>query len=178
MAAEPERRPDLAESSPGDSPHQGGVPLRPVLAVAAILLLVLIAYGAYSCSQSLAQGAVFRDQVSHYPVNSVTYLSAGRTYLVHLGNGSFIALSEIESSPADRADGCIIRYRPDVSAAGQRGVFVDDCKGVDFNTMGIAIQGTAPPMQRHPVSVHGGAVTVSLKSCLAGGGGNHVEACW
>jgi hypothetical protein len=154
---------------------RGGVPLRPVLIVAALLILALAAYGGYACVQSTSGGSTFSDSVAHYAPGSVTYLASARTYLVRQADGSFLALSDAEANEADRIAGCLIRYRPDLRAAGETGVFWDDCHGVLFNRMGAAVQGSSAPMQRHPVSASGGRVTVRITSCVDAA--NQPQAC-
>lgn len=158
----PPRR-DLPELPQEEQP-QGGVPLRPVLLIAAVLLLAFAVYTGYSCLRSGGNGS-FSGPVDHFPPGSVTYLQAGGTYLVRQPDGAFIALSEQEADDADRTAGCVIRWRPDLAAAGERGVFRDDCHGVLFNRQGTAVQGSAPPMQRRPVTVSGSTVTVQLTHC-------------
>jgi hypothetical protein len=170
-------RADSSNSAESPDYEPGTIPLRPVLVVAAILLLAAATYIGYSCTRSIGRGGGFSDQVSHYATGSVTYLAAGRSYLVRREDGSFVALSEVEADPADRVAGCLIRYRPDLSAAGQTGVFRDDCHGVLFSRDGIAIQGSAPPMEQHPVQVSGSQVSVRFNVCQAGGGSDAAESC-
>ena len=155
--------------------REGGIPLRPVLIVAALIVLALVVYGGYSCVRSAGAGSSFSDSVSHYPPGSVTYLARERTYLVHQTDGSFLALSDAEANDTDRVSGCLIRFRPDLHAAGETGVFWDDCHGVLFNRLGTAVQGSSAAMQRHPVSVSSGTVAVHFKDCLSAD--NLPDAC-
>lgn len=163
------------EREPEEWRREGGVPLRPVLIVAALIVLALVVYGGYSCVRSADAGSSFSDSVSHYPPDSVTYLASERTYLVRQLDGSFLALSDAEANDTDRVSGCLIRYRPDLLAAGEAGVFWDDCHGVLFNRTGVVVQGSSAPMQRHPVSVSGVTVSVRIKDCL--NADNQPEAC-
>jgi hypothetical protein len=165
---------DPAAAAPRLEAEPGTVSLRPVLAVFVVLLLAAAGFAIYSCARAPASGT-FVDSVHHYPPDSVTYLASGRSYLVRLSGGSFLALSEVEADAADRQQGCVIRFRADLSADGQVGVFRDDCHGALFNREGIAVQGSAPPMQQHPVQVNGDAVSVNFRSCL--GSNSRPEPC-
>lgn len=162
-------------SEPSHEP--GTLPLRPVLIVAAILALAALAYAGYSCVHTSGGSGNFSAPVSQFPAGSVTYIALDRMYLARRDDGSFVTLSEIEAAQADRTTGCVIRYRPDLSAEGQAGVFRDDCHGTLFNRDGIAIQGSAPPMQQHPVRASKDTVVVETKVCLTGGGSAAPEPC-
>jgi len=155
----------------------GTVPLRPVVIVGAILLLCSVAYLGYSCARSSASGGSFTAPVSRYPTGTVTYIAPARTYLVRREDSSFLALSEVEDSASDRLAGCVIRYRADLSAAGVTGVFRDDCHATLFSRDGVAIQGSAPPMQQHPVRPGKDEVVVQITMCLGGGGLGLQEPC-
>ncbi|MGI8551071.1 MAG: hypothetical protein ACR2PL_09865 [Dehalococcoidia bacterium] len=158
-------------------PEPGTIPLRPVVIVAALLLLAAAAYTGYACFSARGNSSTFTDQVASYPPDSVTYIAQDHSYLVRTADASFLTLSEVEAQDADRVSGCIIRYRPDLSAGDVHGVFRDDCLGTLFNRMGIAVQGSAPPMQRHPTLVHDKTVTIYPKACEAGGNSMQPEAC-
>jgi len=155
----------------------GTVPLRPIVIVGAILLVIAIGYLSYSCVHSARTVGSFSAPVSRYPAGSITYLASGRTYLIRRDDGSFIALSEIEADAADRLAVCVIRYRADLNATDQIGVFRDDCQGTLFNREGSAIESSAPPMQRHPAGSAGDEVTVQLRACVAGDGSGIPERC-
>jgi hypothetical protein len=155
----------------------GTIPLRPVAIVVVILLAIGVGYLAYSCARSSGSSSTFTDQVSHYPPNSVTYIAPARTYLVRQGDGSFLALSEVEAVREDRVAGCIIRFRPDLSAGGEPGVFRDDCHGVLFGRDGAPVGAASPPMQRHPVTSDGKTVSLRFHVCLSGSGGGQEEPC-
>ncbi len=173
-----EPAPNGAAAAPAAPEYEPGtVPLRPVLIVFAVLLLVAAGFAVYSCTRSATSDGTFSDKVADYPPGSVTYLASGRTYLVRENDGSFLALSEVEAASADRQQGCIIRYRPDLSAAGQAGIFRDDCHGTLFNREGLAVRGDAPPMQQHPVQVEGSGMSVRFTSCRATTAGAAPEPC-
>jgi hypothetical protein len=155
----------------------GTVSLRPVLVVGAVLLLGAIVFLGYSCTHAGGAGTTFSDSAKRYPTGSVTYLSSTRSYLVRRQDSSFLSLSEVEASPDDRVTGCIIRYRSDLSSAGQNGVFRDDCHGTLFDRDGVAIQDSSVPMQRHPVQLEGDQLTVRFKACLSGGNDGAPEQC-
>jgi hypothetical protein len=168
---------DSAETIDAEGAEPGTWPLRPVLAVAAVLLVGLLIYAGYSCVRSSGGSDSFSAPVNRFPLDSVTYVAPGRFYLVHTDTGAFVALSEVEDAPADRIAGCLIRYRPDLGSGDEKGVFRDDCHGTLFNRDGDAVEGSAPSMQRHPVRVTNGNVTVPLKECIAGGGAATPEVC-
>jgi hypothetical protein len=155
----------------------GTISLRPVLVVIALLGLASSAFLIYSCSHAPPVGS-FSAPINRFPANSVTYLSSGRSYLVRMEDGSFLALSEVDADPANRLKGCVIRYRPDLTGAGKQGAFRDDCSGALFDLEGLAIEGGSPPMQRHPVQVTDRNVSVRFKICISGGpGGGAAEPC-
>ena len=114
----------------------GTISLRPVVYILVALALVATTYFGYSCFSARTPGTTFIDDVAHYPPGSVTYLTSGRSYLVRTPSGDFLALSEIESQPADRVGGCVIRYRPDLQSNGEMGVFRDDCHGDLYDRAG------------------------------------------
>jgi hypothetical protein len=176
MDEEDESR-DGSPAQPETSAEPGTWPLRPVLAIAALIVVALIGIAGYSCIRSSGGRDSFSAPESRFPPGTVTYIAAGRFYLVRNDNGNFLALSEVEDSQADRIAGCLIRYRPDLSAGNQAGVFRDDCHGTQFDRQGVAIDGSAPAMQQHPVRVAGGTVTVRFRDCLAGGGSPDPEPC-
>jgi hypothetical protein len=155
----------------------GNWPLRPVLTVATVLLAGLLIFAGYSCIRSSGGGDTFSAPESRFPPATVTYIASDRFYLVRDDAGAFLALSEVEDSPADRIAGCLIRYRPDLSAANQSGAFRDDCHGLLFDRHGVATDGSATPMQQHPVQVADGTVTVRFKTCIAGDGSLQTETC-
>jgi hypothetical protein len=159
------------------SNEPGTWPLRPVIAIAALLLAGVLIYAGYSCVRAAGGGGTFTAPEKQFPTGTVTYVAPGRFYLVRDNGGSFLALSEVEDSAADRIGGCVIRYRADLNTGDQKGVFRDDCHGTLFNPEGIAIDGSAPPMQQHPVRVNNGTVAVPLRACIAGGGGTTPEPC-
>jgi hypothetical protein len=155
----------------------GTISLRPVVAVVAILLLAGAAYLGYSCVSTRQPGASFADTVAHYPPDSVTYLANGRTYLVRMANGEFLALSEAEANRSDRIAGCLIRFQADLQQAGETGLFRDDCHGVVYDRQGLPQTDGQAPMQRHVVVQTANTVQVRFDLCLGGGGANTPEAC-
>jgi hypothetical protein len=151
VASGPSESESDRELSPEDWHDSGSVSLRPVLVVGCLLLLAGFGYLGYSCVQASERAGTFTDEASHYAPGSVTYVASGRTYLVRTSDGAFLALSEVEADDTDRVAGCVIRYLADLSIAGETGLFRDDCHGVVFSRNGSAIDGAAPPMQRHLV---------------------------
>ena len=149
--------------------------MRPVLLVAGVLSIAALAFLVYSCSRAPASGS-FTAPIGRFPPDSVTYLAAARSYLVRSNDGSFAALSEVDADPASRLNGCVIRYRSDLSAAGEQGIFRDDCSGALFDREGKAIQDPLPPMQRHPVQIADGNLAVRIRVCVNGGTSNS-EPC-
>ena len=160
-----------------DEATAGTVALRPVLIIAAILAACVAGYLSYSCISAAGAGAGFSAPVSRFSPDSVTYLDAGRTYLVRQPDGGFLALSEAEPDRQDQISGCVIRYRPDLQAGGTTGVFRDDCHGALYGRDGQPLGGSGPPMQRHPVEVNGSQVRVNFAVCLSGSGDQSAEAC-
>jgi hypothetical protein len=165
----------------GNSPpvdyEPGTVPLRPVVIVAVILLAIVAGYLGYACVHSSSGSSTFTDQVNHYAPGSVTYIAPARTYIARQPDGSFLALSEIEAAQADRVAGCVIRYRPDLSAGSETGIFRDDCHGVVFNREGLPIDGASPPMQRHPITSDGKTMALHFRMCLGPTGEGQEQPC-
>jgi hypothetical protein len=177
MAEEPSSSSGGANSASSQpAPEPGTISLRPVAVVTAILLLGAFGYLGYTCVHASPAGS-FVAPITRFAPGSVTYLAQGRTYLVRSDDGSFLALSEVEANAADRLAGCVIRFRPDLSAGDEKGVFRDDCHGTVFNHEGIAVQGSSDPMQQHPVLAGKSDISVRLRECLAGGGNSSVEPC-
>jgi hypothetical protein len=165
----------VAESELQEQEHERGtVSIKPVLAGLVILVAVIAGLLIYSCAHAPPSGS-FTDRASRYSPGSVTYLAAGRTYLLNEPDGTFVALSEVDADADARLKGCIIRYRPDLSAGNQSGVFRDDCGGTLFDREGMPVQGSSPPMQRHAVQVAEGNVTVRFNRCLSASGA--AETC-
>jgi len=148
-----------------------------VVFVLALLTLAAITYLGYSCFSARPPGTTFADDVAHYPQDSVTYLAAGRSYLVRATTGDFLALSETEPQPADRVAGCVIRYRPDLQSNGETGLFRDDCHGDLYDRAGEPLTPGQVPMQRHPVMSSEHTVVVRFGDCLSGEGDHPAEAC-
>lgn len=164
-------------ASDGQLHEPGTLPLGPVLAVAAILVVAALVFSTYSCLRSSAGAGTFTAPVSQFPAGSVTYVAADHMYVIHSDDGAFSSLSEVEADQADRLAGCLIRYRPDLSSAGETGVFRDDCHGTLFNRAGVAIQGSAPAMQQHPVRAGKDTLVVDIKACMSGGDSPSNEPC-
>ncbi len=88
----------------------------------------------------------------------------GMLYIVAQPDGSFLALDEQDRVAANRLNGCLVRWRPDI----QPGIFQEDarCGGASFGRDGLPPSGGAG-LLRHPVTVAGKNVVVDIRHCMA-----------
>jgi hypothetical protein len=103
----------------------------------------------------------------------VTYDANDRLYIVAGPDGTFVALDEQDRMAANRQNGCVIRWRPDVEG----GVFMQDarCGGATFDRQGVSRSGGLP-LLRHPAKITGKRVVVDIRQCMAPENGA-VRAC-
>lgn len=148
--------------------------------VPGFLIAVAIAVGgglvAVRCIRGATPADSYSTRVEALPAETPVFLSDPGIYLVRLPEG-VVALDHNEARHEDTVKGCVIRYRETLERAGHRGLFRSDCTGTIFDLMGVPLEGPAPPMKRHPITVDGDRVRVDFKVCMAPGEGNAVVAC-
>ena len=94
-------------------------------------------------------GLVYAGRVEEFPVGSVSYVLAGRCYIVRLPSG-FLAIWQRCTHL-----GCSVPWDEEADD------FHCPCHGSLFNTVGELISGPAPrPLDLFPVSISGGEVWV------------------
>lgn len=146
----------------------------PALVVLVAVGVLAVAFLASTCVRG-GEDTTFSAPLERFRVDDPVYVSSKGFYLVRLASGDVLALSDQEARRADRLSGCLIRYRETVQAAGRTGLFRSDCTGTLFDLTGTPVEGTAPPMKRHPLTVSGGKLNVDLTTCLDGANGQRVR---
>lgn len=121
-----------------------------------------------------------------YANSSVEFVAARNLYLVRLGDGTFVALSDLDAAnraggqrrcrvaPIARADpklpGLLTAYagRMSAKAAGAALLFREDCNSAVYDATGVRLDSDAVNLDRHPVAIdQAGRLTVdvSKRSC-------------
>ena len=106
--------------------------------------------------------------VDDFSVRSVTTVEEGEFHLVRLDDGTFVALSWVDSHL-----GCTVPWRerfvwPDETGTPRQGWF-RGCHGETYDITGHRVFGPSPRgLDRYPVTVMGGRVTVDTGRYLCG----------
>lgn len=140
-----------------------------LFAVGALALAVL----ASTCITGRT-GSTFEAPLSRFAPDDPVFLSSKQLYVVRLASGDVLALDARESRREDYVNGCVIRYRETLHAAGRTGLFRSDCTGTLYDLTGMPVEGSAPPMKRHPVTLSKDTLTVDLTTCTEGATGQVV----
>ncbi len=148
------------------APAQARSRWRSRLSIAGTILLGLVlVFVGYSCLKRNDRSSYSApaQRLTAAPAG-VTYLPGGMLYIIAQPDGSFLALDEQDRNDANRLNGCVIRWRPDLQA----GLFQEDqrCGGATFNRDGSVIAGGAG-LLRHPVRLAGKSVVVDIRQCMA-----------
>lgn len=175
-----------AESSSGLRPSVGGEPPsdrepslgRLACLIPGFLLVVAIAVGGglvfVNCLRA-SPSSSYTTKIDALPEGTPVFLSVPGIYLVRSG-ADVIALDHNELRREDTIQGCVIRYRETLEAAGRRGLFRSDCTGTLYGLDGTPLDG-GPPMKRHPVKRDGDRVTVDYTTCISPGEANATVKC-
>jgi hypothetical protein len=164
-----------------DPPHRREEPSLGRLAcfVPGFLIVVAIAVGGglllINCLRA-TPSTRYTTRIDALPIDAPVFLSGPGIYLVRMAD-DVVALDNNEFRREDVLQGCVIRYRETLEAAGQRGVFRSDCTGALYGLDGTPIDGAGLPMKRHPVTRSGDRVTVDFTRCISPGEGGAVVPC-
>ncbi len=138
--------------------------LRSLISLAVTLVAVLaLVYLGYSCIHQDDRSS-YSAPAARLTADKVTYVANGMLYVVAQPGGGFVAVDEQDRVQANRLNGCVIRWRPDLDG----GAFQEDsrCGGATFARDGSPESGGLP-LLRHPVRVAGKNVVVDLRHCTA-----------
>ena len=172
MATRPEPAPGargLAEPSLG----------RLACIVPGLLIVIAIAVGGglgYVRCLTASGPDSYTTRIDALPEGEPVFLSDPGIYLVRQGD-EVIALAHHEPRREDALQGCFIRYRETLEAAGRRGLFRSDCTGTLYGLDGAAVQGDGLPMKRHPVERDGDRITVDFTTCTGPGEDSRLVEC-
>ena len=140
----------------------------------AVLLIVFLDSGSDT-------GMMVLEQREAYGRGTVEYIGERNFYLVRLGDGSFLALSDLDAAnrastqrrcraaPIPTSDpalpGLLDRYRARLSPAATQStlLFREDCNGAIYDLTGARLDQDGPNLDRYPVSIRkDGKVGVDL----------------
>lgn len=163
-------------------------------AVAFVVVVVLLAVAAVAFFESGANtGKLVLEPAESYGAGSVEFVAARNFYVVRLGDGSFVALSDLDAAnrgnaqrrcrvaPLPIADpelpGLVATYagRMSAKAAGSTLLFREVCNSAVYDVTGVRLDMEAPNLERHPVDIDSAGrltVDVSKRICTRREGGN------
>jgi hypothetical protein len=170
-----EQLPSLRGAQQATEPSLG----RLACAVPGLLIVIAIAVGGglgYVRCLTASEADSYTTRIDALPEGEPVFLSGPGIYLVRRGD-EVIALDHNELRREDAVQGCFIRYRETLEAAGRRGLFRSDCTGTSYGLDGVPVEGGGPPMKRHPVKRDGGKVMVDYATCLSPGEGDGAVRC-
>ena len=130
----------------------------------AVVVLLLVLLG-YSCLRPNARSSYSAPAAALRAAPAgVTYAANGMLYVVAQPDGTFVAVDELDRITANRLNGCVVRWRPDLLG----GVFQEDerCGGAVFERDGTARSGGLS-LLRHPLRLAGKRVVVDIRQCMA-----------
>ena len=166
---------------------------RPIGCLAIVAAVVFVGFFVGFLILFLGSGAetgevALRPAASYAP-GSYDYNGERNFYLIRLGNGTFLALADLDAAnraaegrrcrvapiPGNAPDlpGIIDMYaaRIDGPAEGSTLVFREDCNGALYNVLGERLDAEERNLDRYDVSVNGSGnvvVDVSLRRCSVG----------
>ena len=132
-----------------------------------------VAFLASTCIRG-GERTTFTATLARFAPEDPVFVSSKQFYVVRLASGEVLALDQHEARREDHINGCVIRYRETLQAAGRTGLFRSDCTGTLYDRTGTPLDGSAPPMKRHPVTVSGAGIKVDVKTCTEGATGRVV----
>ncbi len=119
--------------------------------------------------QTIAAG-----EVQDFTQGSVTTFPEEEFHLVRLESGEFLALSDLDTHPHFREQGCRIRWREDLEFDGRPFMgraewFRGNCSGSNFDVDGRVVSGPSPRgMDGYRVVIEDGGVFVDTSRLLCG----------
>lgn len=166
-----------------DTPQLPRPPVALGCAVFALLVAIAVVVGGF-CVAFLGPGTAGQavlDVPEAYAPGTATFVPDRNVYLVRLGDGTFLALSDLDApnrarpgqrcrvSPIGRNDPAlpelVDRYRDQFSpaAAAANFLFRDPCAGTLYDFTGVRVGTPGPNLDRHPVSLNdAGRITIDL----------------
>ena len=136
--------------------------------------VLAVAFLGSTCIRGGGRRSTFEAPLSRFAPDDPVFVSTKGLYVVRLAAGEVLALDHNESRREDTINGCVIRYRETLQAAGRTGLFRSDCTGTLYDLTGTPVECAAPPMKRHPVKVEGNTLKVDLNTCTEGATGRTV----
>jgi hypothetical protein len=132
------------------------------IVVTVVVALALVWLG-YSCIHHDDRSS-YSAPAQRFIAGGVTYLANGMLYVVAEPDGGLLAIDEQDRVQANRLNGCVVRWRPDLDG----GLFQEDprCGGATFGRDGAPLNGGLA-LLRHPLRVAGKNVVVDIRHCTA-----------
>ncbi len=125
-----------------------------------------------------APALVTAGRVEEFQVGEPVRFQEHGFWLVRLESGEFLALSDLDTHPHFREQGCRIRWREDLEFDGRPFMgraewFRGNCSGSTFDTDGRLVSGPGPRgMDRYRVVIEGGRAFVDTSRLLCGSSSN------
>lgn len=163
-------------------------------AAAFVAIVVLLAVAAVGFLESGANsGRLVLAPAESYSNGSVEFVAERNFFLMRLGDGSFVALSDLDAAnranpqrrcrvaPIQRSDPALPQLlagyagRMSAKAAGATLLFRENCNSAVYDATGVRLDGEAANLERFPVEIDSaGRVTVdvSKRLCTKRDGGN------
>jgi len=153
---------------------------------AVVLVVLIVAFGLAFLNSGADHGTVVLNAASDYTPGSEQYISAHNFFIVRLGDGSFVALADLDAANRSNASrqcrvapvlpgdptlpGLIstLSTRMSPLAAGSTLVFREDCFNAVYDITGARLDKDAPNLDRFATSIDSsGRLNVDLakRSC-------------
>lgn len=152
-----------------------------VLAAAIALIAIAVVAGAAFLDSGASSGTLVLDDVRAYAAGTVERLPSHNLYVVRLGDGSFLALDDLDAAnrassgrrcrvaPIAASDpslpAILQRYaaRFSAPAAGSVLIFREDCNGALYDVAGARLDANARNLDRYAVATNtAGHLTIDL----------------
>jgi hypothetical protein len=171
---------DPAYIEPPGGP-ESGPRLSPFTCIApGLLLAVAVAVGGallfITCLRATPSTS-YSTRIDALPQDTPVFLSGPGIYLVRLSDDGVVALDHNEQRREDVINGCVIRWKEALERDGRRGFFRSDCSGALYDLRGTPLDGTGPPMRRHPVTTTKDSITVDFRICQDPAAANATVPC-
>lgn len=93
-------------------------------------------------------GSVDLGLVQDYEPGSVVYFASDGLFVVRLGNGSLLVLSDLDPHNPPGRRSCRVTFRPDLAEGAERGRFFDACTGATYDVAGRGLGGDGLDLRR------------------------------
>jgi hypothetical protein len=146
-----------------------------------ILLVVFVVFAGIYLDSGSDSGRLVLDDAEAYAPGSVEFISQRNFYLVRLGDGSYLALADLDAAnrasqqrrcrvapvPGDDAqlpallEAYALRVSP--AAAGSTLLFRESCNMAVYDVTGVRMDAEGPNLDRYPVDIRSdGKLTVDV----------------